>query len=137
MDSFLPGETRIVDYKTGHVEEKDVDINDSNALATADALFGDNNKTRPKIAFQMFLYDFLASRDPKLGGNVLVNSVYQPARLFTEGVRNVPACKAFNDEVEKRLYVLLAEIKDKGTPWRRTSDEKTCSYCDFKMICGR
>ena len=48
MDSFLPGEVRIVDYKTGKVEDKDVDINDSNASDIVGALFGQDNQNRPK-----------------------------------------------------------------------------------------
>ena len=133
MDSFLPGEIRIVDYKTGKVEDKDVNINDSNAASVVEALFGGDNQKRPRIAFQLFLYDILASRDPALRGKVLVNSIYQPARLFTEEVKNVPVSRVFNEAMETRLHDLLSEIKDIETGWRRTSDVKTCS----KMICGR
>ena len=32
---------------------------------------------------------------------------------------------------------LLAELKSKDVPFRRTEDRDTCAYCDFKMICGR
>ena len=137
MDSFLPGEVRIVDYKTGKVEDEDVNINDGNAASVVEALFGDNNQKRPRIAFQLFLYDLLAAGDPENEGTVIVNSIYQPAKLFTEGVKNVPACTAFNEAVEERFHGLLAEIRDKDVGWRRTSDSKTCSWCDFKMICGR
>ena len=31
MDSLRPGEIRIIDYKTGKVEDKDVNITDDNA----------------------------------------------------------------------------------------------------------
>ena len=137
VDSLLPGEVRIVDYKTGKVEEKDVDITDANALKIADLLFGDDNQKRPKVAFQLFLYDKLVAGNSDLQGKVLVNSVYQPAKFFTEGVRNVPVCETFNREVEQRLHGILEEIKDEEKGWRRTSDEKTCSWCDFRMICGR
>ena len=137
MDSFLPGEVRIVDYKTGKVEDSDVDINDANASKIAGLLFGDDNQKRPKVAFQLFLYDKLAAGKSGLEGKVLVNSIYQPAKFFTEGVRNQAVCDAFNKEVELRLHGLLEEMKDKETGWRRTSDDKTCSWCDFKMICGR
>ncbi|MBQ3977974.1 MAG: PD-(D/E)XK nuclease family protein, partial [Bacteroidales bacterium] len=137
MDSFLPGEVRIVDYKTGRVEADDVDINDGNAERVAEALFGDDNQKRPKIAFQLFLYDYLAASNPEFKGKVLVNSVYQPAKFFTEEVRNVPMSLKFNEEVEERLHGLLSEIRDPEAGWRRTDDTKTCSWCDFKMICGR
>ena len=137
MDSFLPGELRIVDYKTGKVEDKEVEITDAKAAALAEALFGNDNSKRPKVAFQLFLYDILAGGSEEAEGMTLVNSIYQPSRFFTEGVRNVPVSAEFNAEVEGRLHGLLAEMADTETPWRRTSDLGTCSYCDFKMICGR
>ena len=68
---------------------------------------------------------------------MVVNSIYQPARLFTEEIRNVPMSRVFNREVEERLHGLLSDIKDPSRPWKRTDDKDTCSWCDFKMICGR
>ena len=137
MDSFLPGEVRIVDYKTGKVSDNEYDINEENATAIAESLFGDDNQHRPKIAFQLFLYDILAGNDPELQGKALVNSIYQPAKLFTDSVKSVPVCESFNSDVMTRLRALLTEMTDTSVGWRRTSDSKTCSWCDFKMICGR
>ena len=37
----------------------------------------------------------------------------------------------------ERLEALLAEMYDTSVPFRKAGDEKTCGYCDFKMICGR
>ena len=74
----------------------DVDINDDNAVKTAEELFGEKNEKRPRIAFQLFLYDFLTKKDPDVKGCVVVNSIYQPAVLFKEGVRSVPMCGKFN-----------------------------------------
>ena len=96
MDSFLPGELRIVDYKTGKVEDKEVEITDAKAAALAEALFGNDNSKRPKVAFQLFLYDILAGGSEEAEGMTLVNSIYQPSRFFTEGVRNVPVSAEFN-----------------------------------------
>ena len=137
MDSFLPGEVRIVDYKTGKVEDKDVGIDEDNAAAVSEALFGQDNQRRPKIAFQLFLYDILAAEDPLVKGKTIINSIYQPAKLFTEKVRNVPMSAKFNEEVMERLHGILSQMTDLDVGWRRTDDRKTCSWCDFKMICGR
>ena len=137
MDSFLPGEVRVIDYKTGKVEDKDVDINPSTAPGVAAAIFGEDNKGRPKIALQMFIYDIMVLEDPELKDKMIINSVYQPAKLFKEGIKNVPMCVEFKDDMMDRLHNLLAEIKDVSLPWNRTSNQETCKYCDFKMICGR
>ena len=37
----------------------------------------------------------------------------------------------------ERLDGLLADLADPSEPFRRTDDAKTCSFCDFKNICGR
>ena len=137
MDSIFPGEIRIIDYKTGKVEDKDVDINPSNAAGIVEAVFGQKNEGRPKIALQMFIYDILAMEDPSMKDKTIINSVYQPMRFFSEGVKNVPMCPEFRDGMMDRLHGLLSEISDLSRDWSRTSEEKTCSYCDFKMICGR
>ena len=114
-----------------------MDINPSTAPGVAAAIFGEENKGRPKIALQMFIYDIMVLEDPELKDKVIINSVYQPALLFREDVKNVPMCVEFKDDMMDRLHGLLAEMKDISLPWSRTSDETTCSYCDFKMICGR
>ncbi len=137
MDSFLPGEVRIVDYKTGKVTALDVNIGPENAAAVVEALFGPDNKDRPKIAFQFFMYDRFAAADPDLAGIRICNSVYQPARLFREPVAALPVEPSFMAMVEERLHALLAELTDPQVGFRRTDDEKTCSRCPFKMICGR
>lgn len=137
MDSFLPGEVRVVDYKTGKVEDKDVDINPANAEAIAEELFAEDSPKRPKIAFQIFLYDYLAEVCGLTAGKSVTNSIYQPSALFTREIKNVPMCVQFNEAVKARLKDTLTEACDTGVDWRRTADTKVCEWCDFKGICGR
>ena len=137
LDSFRPGELRIVDYKTGKVSDNDLDIRDDNAEEVVQLLFGTDNQKRPKIAFQLFLYDLLVRQIPAAEGMTLVHSVYQPVKLFTEPVHNFPVSGIFNTRVEEELRKVLHEIADASQPWRRTDDPATCSWCSFKMICGR
>lgn len=137
MDSLRPGETRIVDYKTGKVEDSEMAITDGNAMQVVEDLFGEKNDGRPKIAFQLFLYDFIARRQPGFNGDRLVNAIYPPANLFTDRIKEIPVSEVFMEEVEKKFRELLAEMVSLEIPFRRTTEEKTCSYCDFRMICGR
>lgn len=137
MDSLRPGEIRIVDYKTGKVEDKDVNITDGNAAGVVDALFGPGNEGRPKIAFQLYLYDVFCRESGLYRGERMVNVIYPPANLFTEPVKEVPVSEEFMKLTEERLHGLLAEISSIEVPFRRTTEEKTCTYCDFRMICGR
>ncbi len=141
LDSFREGQARVVDYKTGKVLEDDEKINDDNAEAIAEKIFAENVKDRPKIALQFYIYDMLLQSDPKMKGIIgersISNSVYSTAHLFREAPETVPMNDRFYDEVSERLGKLLEEMYDLNLPFRRTEDEKTCGYCDFKMICGR
>ena len=137
IDSYLGGEARIVDYKTGKVEQEDIDITDDNAADVVEKLFGPTNDGRPKIALQLFLYGLLAQEQDGLRGRPVVNSIYSVSRLFTEPLEDRPASAEFARLTRERLKDLLAEMMDPAVPFRRTEERKTCEYCDFKMICGR
>jgi len=137
IDSYLGGEARIVDYKTGKVEQEDIDITDDNAADVVEKLFGPTNDGRPKIALQLFLYGLLAQGQDGLRGRPVVNSIYSVSRLFTEPLEDRPASAEFARLTRERLKDLLAEMTDPAVPFRRTEERKTCEYCDFKMICGR
>ena len=137
LDSITPGEVRVVDYKTGRVTDEDFLINGDNAALVVDRLFGPDNRKRPEIALQLYLYDRFVAGDAALQGQTIVNSIYQPSRLFVRGVENVALDEGFLSLMEDRLDTLLAEIADLAVPFRRTEDTNTCAWCDFKNICGR
>ena len=136
MDRFLPEEVRVVDYKTGKVEDDDIDVFDSTAGKVIAKLFGTDNAKRPKIALQLFLYDMFVEKEVPAGA-VLTNSVYAPARFFVSEVLNVPVSPLFTSLMKERLSDMLREIADTSVPFTHTADATTCSMCDFKMICGR
>ena len=137
LDSFNEGEARVVDYKTGKVLEDDENINDANAEEIADKIFNPDMKNWPKIALQFYVYDMLVQTRPEVRGRKISNCVYSTAHLFKEPPVAVPMNAKFYEAVSERLEVLLAEMYDTSVPFRRTDDGKICSYCDFRMICGR
>ncbi len=136
LDCFRKGELRVVDYKTGKVEDNDINIYDGNAEKVVGKLFGPSNSGRPKIALQLFLYDMFVEQDI-LEGISVVNSIYSPSRLFVTKVEKVPSSAKFISLMKERLSGLLKEISDLDIPFRRTADADTCKFCDFKNICGR
>ena len=137
IDRYKAGEVRIVDYKTGRVEENEILIDDNNAAEVAEKLFGPVNKNRPKIALQLFLYGLLAQACPDLKGCPVENAVYNVPSLSVKPFPDCPENAAFAREVRQRLSVLLDEMVDPGVPFRRTDEPETCAMCDFKTICGR
>ncbi len=137
IDSYKDDEVRIVDYKTGKVEENDILITDENAAEVVEKLFGPSNAGRPKIALQLFLYGQLAREYEDLNGHPLVNSVYSVSRLFTEPLPDCPQSPEFTRLTRESLKAMLEQMVDPSVPFRRTGEPKTCEYCDFKNICGR
>ena len=137
IDSYLGDEVRIVDYKTGKVMQDDIDITDENAAAVVEKIFGPSNKERPKIALQLFIYGLLAQEREEFRGRPVVNSIYSVSSLFTKPLEDRPQSAEFTRLTRERLKDLLTEMTDPSVPFRRTEERSTCSYCDFKMICGR
>lgn len=138
LDSFSPGEIRVVDYKTGKVTDNDFIINEDNAESVVNALFGKDNAKRPKIALQLYLYDrFIKRKKGLVDGKTILNSIYQTSRLFVGGVENVALNDSFCSLMDEKLSGLLKEISDLERPWERLGDEKACGWCEFKTICGK
>ena len=127
---------RIVDYKTGSDDPKDILVEDPENLA--ERIFGDDSSKRPKIALQLFLYDmFVQSSGFRTSEARLFNCMYPVPKLGKGGVAQTQVSAAFWDIVKEKLSALLSEMADPAIPFRRTEDTKQCGYCDFRTICGR
>ena len=137
IDTFGDGNVRIVDYKTGHVEDDDILINDANAQKICEKLFGESNYGRPKIALQLYLYDEMAREGIVRGDETIINSIYSTARMLTRPLPDVPESLAFRAAATDGVRSLLSQISDINTPWMRTEDNTSCQWCPFKDICGR
>lgn len=144
LDSFRPGELRVVDYKTGKVVDKDTGITDANASETAELIFRKEVVDRPEIALQFFVYDYLlrntgdkrvlqaTCRYDKLAG-----SVYSTRKIMSSQPVTDAVSESFYDEMTARLGDLLEEIANIDLPFSRTPHRKKCEWCDFKNLCGR
>ena len=138
IDSRREGQVRIVDYKTGKVEDNEVLITDANAAEVVEKLFGPVGPKWPKAALQLFLYDQLIRTDPAWReGQVVENAIYSTARLFTTPLPDVPESPEFSRLMTQRVTQLLQEMTAPEIPFSRTSNRKNCEHCAFKAICGR
>jgi len=137
LDSFVPDQARVVDYKTGKVLDDDVDIHDGNAEAIAESIFAPDVKERPKIAFQFFIYDYLVRNHPQTYGKNICNCVYSTSKIFKEAPVTMPLNEKFFDAVSQHFKTMADEICNPEVGFRRTQDEKICGFCDFRTICGR
>lgn len=142
LDSFHPGEIRLVDYKTGKVLPNDTGITDSNASAIAAKIFdpATEGKDRPKIALQFYLYDAILEQNGLTTGKVVKNSVYSTRSIMQSMPVNTYWNGTFAAAMEKELQKCLDEIVNKKVPFTKKDAEYqdiTCKMCDFKNICGR
>ena len=123
LDSTSRGEMRVVDYKTGRVEEDDLRFNPKAAGI-------------PKIGLQLYLYKRLMQlRAP--GANIS-GAIYQPALLMSgEKTIGLDLDEEFCSRMDAGLLAILSQISDLSVPWTRTEDTGKCKMCDFRAICGR
>ncbi len=123
---------RILDYKTGKTEERELKVSEMQALRNDPVL----NKS-----FQLLMYALLVSENHQ-GFTALEPGVIS-FRQLTPGSRaiRVNQSKVVTKEVLTGFSALLAdlfhEIYDPSTPFTQTADTKICVHCDFKSICNR
>lgn len=121
LDSLAPGTLRVVDYKTGRVEDKDLEFSDGSL---------------PKIGFQLYLYKRMAQ--DKFPTSSVDGAIYQPAALMGGNpFISMPLDDEYCAMMASKLDEVLAEIANLDVPWARTEDTKKCEWCDFRTICGR
>ncbi len=130
--------TRIIDYKTGKVEmqkstvyKKPVDIE----------TYVDNYFTKPhfKVEFQSYYYALIYQRNHP-SANVTAG-IYGLKAIgagvqYVRGRQQAIPSELFN-LFEDRLIQLFKEMLDPTIEFCQTEETKTCSYCEFKAICGR
>lgn len=144
---------RIIDYKTGKVEKKDLKVSD---LGLMDTLTSENFKAK---LFQLWFYKFLFAAEL---GNPSEQNVEMFARISKEGLDIQPGIISFRNldakvlHEEKGLWfsegqslasfqtdshalirIWVHRILDPLIPFEKTKDIASCQFCDFKVICHR
>ena len=132
----LNGEKRIIDYKTGKAEAKDLNIGDVGD-ENWEELFAGNKYSK---AFQLLTYALIYNMQtgnsspvtPMIAALKTKNIYFKlkindGSRVDSEILNNFKA----------GLIDLLTEIYDKDIPFSQTDDLKQCTYCDYVNICNR
>ena len=124
---------RIIDYKTGKVEVKNLKIREFDQLI---------RESQYAQAFQLMMYSFLYFKNNndnelKLNAGILsfkdINKGLKPVTFNEDHV--------INNEIIEKFYAvlkqLLEEIFDKSKVFSQTEDQDNCRYCPFINICNR
>ncbi len=131
----LNGKCRIIDYKTGMVEAKDLSI------ASWEDLVRNSNKSK---AFQLMMYAYLylknnVEQTSAIVGNISFKNLKE-GLLCIKKKNNRKALMVGADELqlfEEQLKNLVLKIMDTQVPFVQTTKLSTCDWCDFKTLCGR
>jgi ATP-dependent helicase/nuclease subunit B len=130
----IDGTVRVIDYKTGKAEAKELSVEDWNELITDPKL----NKS-----FQLLMYAWLYSKSGKTVPGAALMSGIITFRELSAGLKNVTADESellspeILEKFEESLKQLLANLFDTSVPFTQTVDLKICGYCAFKTICNR
>ncbi|CAM3684051.1 PD-(D/E)XK nuclease family protein [Aquirufa aurantiipilula] len=150
MDRLGANIIRIIDYKTGKVEKKDLKIGD-------DLMSELTSEDIKEKLFQLWLYKFLLGKElskPQEDRVEYLKQIHAPSVQIQPGIisfRNLSAAvlteniefsehqslEDFLKESEKLIAHWVHRLLDPSEPFEKTADLEDCQYCDFKGICRR
>ena len=130
------GVVRLLDYKTGK---------DNKKVSSIASLFDREDKNRNKAAMQTLLYAYFyqythsENKLPIKPGIFNIKEIYDPRfnPFLQMDKEEISDYRDFAADFESGLRGLLAEIFNPEVPFDQTEDEKKCSFCAYKEICGR
>jgi len=125
--------TRIIDYKTGLADSKELKLDDWDDIRIDAGL---------AKSFQLLTYAWLYQKtNPIINENIVSGII--TFRELSAGLKTVKVndSERLNQLVlsdfEKQLNLLLTEIMDTEVPFSQTPETDNCEYCAFKGICNR
>ena len=140
---------RVIDYKTGKVESKDVKLPvkkiDENAL--------DYLKRIPEKALQLLLYKYLYLKENQDitpdQVTAAIHGLMHTTNIEYSLTKTPPSKSAtgidaaflddstFIDDMECMLKDVIAEILDPDKPFVQSESDQRCDFCEFNKICER
>lgn len=131
----LSGDTlRIIDYKSGDAAHSFTDVQE---------LFDPSIKDRPRAIMQVFLYSWLYQHTEKVKitpGIYTIKELYKKdftPKINQKKIGDVLDFNEYRAEFETELTHCLNSLYDLSIPFSQTTNEKHCSFCTFKGICGK
>ena len=135
---------RIIDYKTGSVEKKELMIDEKNFLEIT------QNKDLGK-ARQLWLYRYLLLKnlqsnpqwEAQKGEFAVEAGIYSMRKkdmsFMKLGIAKEEWLKEdiFFEKTEKWIAEVIKEMLDTDKPFKKTEDIEVCKYCQYQNICGR
>ena len=124
---------RIIDYKTGKVERRELKFKDWNDLV---------NEPKLDKCFQLLFYSFIYAKSNAVNVSNISPGIIS-FRNLKEGFMSIglPDKEPFSEDAmnqfEDILKDILLEMLNPEIDFTQTTEEDNCKYCTFKSICNR
>ena len=139
--------TRVIDYKTGHVDLSDLKI----PVRHQEETDLDFLKKIPEKAVQLLLYKYMYLKEnQKVAASQVIAAIHglRYGKTIEFGLsmatpkKNDKAVPFLDDDtfmgnMEDMLKAVVEEMFDTEVPFEQTENQDKCRNCDFKLICGR
>ncbi len=127
------GITRIIDYKTGKVENKDLKI---------DLISNLGEKDEPGKLLQVLAYALMYSDMQPFAPSQLISGIISLRKsssyiIRTDIDKSNSIDKALLSAFKTELESIIASIYDSSLPFDQTDNRDTCNICAFNTICNR
>jgi len=136
LDSPEAGVVRVVDYKSGRVENDNCENVEKLFASSAGA-------KRPHIAFQLYFYALLMNRSFPGQGVSYKPCIYSLRSIFAQDPVSYEIDEEKLADYEQKLYALIEEIFNPDLvfePWPDMGEDagtSVCKFCNFKRLCNR
>ena len=143
------GIVRVIDYKTGHVDNADLKV----PVRHKSESDMDYLRQIPDKALQLLLYKYMYLKEnPSLRPEQVTGAIHglkyahaidfglskaTPKKDDSDTDANLLEDSTFLDDMERLIEAAVTEMLDTATPFVQAQDDKKCRYCDFKGICKR
>ena len=133
------GKIRIVDYKTGQV---------NNSFKSIDSLFDEKGSERNNAVFQTLMYSLIFSYN-KMDADIIPSLYFVrdafnkdfDFRIILNRGRNdtlpVNSYKLLSEDFSRRLQQTLEDLYNENKDFAQTDDPKVCTFCPYARICHK
>jgi len=127
------GVTRIIDYKTGKVEAKDLKI---------DSISNFQDKDEPGKLLQVLTYALMYSDMQALPPGQLISGIISLRKsssylINTDIDKSNIIDKELLNSFKHELEMIIGSIYNTSEPFSQTENRDTCNICAFNTICNR
>ncbi len=127
----INNETVIIDYKTGYVEQRELDIKEW------DTIIDDPKRSK---ALQLLIYSWLFNNS---ADNQIQAAILSLRKLSNGLMRlkypdnNYTFTNDYKDISHDLIKIIMESIFNTEEKFQQTDDSERCKYCSFKTICNR